>query len=190
MLPCVQQTAHSQGPVSTGDKTRMECGLTEPSESPATATAPGFISHQAQNKKGTHLSGAHRQGLAWSWDSQGLLPQCLQFAPILLPELLCPLSCVYGFWLAGHSSLHHLPTAEGQRSSALALGKFLRSRHSSRQAQAGGTLLIKSGGSDLRPPKGQKGPGCVPHSAYTQMSERGLSILLWPQPSSLPELKV
>lgn len=64
---------------------------------------------------------------AGSQDSQGLVPQGLQFAPVLLTELLCPLSCVHGFWLAGHSSLHHLPTAEGsnklcQRQTGLRVG--------------------------------------------------------------------
>lgn len=43
------------------------------------------------------------------------MPQCLQFAPILLPELLRPLSCIDGLWLAGNSSLHHLPAAEGSK---------------------------------------------------------------------------
>lgn len=62
-----------------------------------------------------------------SQDSQGLVPQGLQFAPVLLTELLCPLSCVHGFWLAGHSSFHHLPTAErssklGQRQQGLRAG--------------------------------------------------------------------
>jgi hypothetical protein len=47
--------------------------------------------------------------------SQGLVSQCLQLAPVFLPELLSPLSCIHGLRLAGHSTLHHLSTVGDQR---------------------------------------------------------------------------
>lgn len=94
-----------------------------------------WASCSCQASRGPCAKSGHRQGLAWghsgvtvgSQDSQGLVPQGLQFAPVLLTELLCPLSCVHGFWLAGHSSFHHLPTAErssklGQRQQGLRAG--------------------------------------------------------------------
>lgn len=67
------------------------------------------------------------------------MSQSLQFAPVLLTEFLCPLSCIHGFWLAGHSSLHHLPTAGGQIS--WAGGRSSRRTGGAQgQAQAGGAL--------------------------------------------------
>jgi hypothetical protein len=63
-------------------------------------------------KKGTLPQWPQAGTSLGSQDSQGLVPEGLQFAPVFLPEFLCPLNCIHGLWLAGHSSLHHLPTAE------------------------------------------------------------------------------
>lgn len=50
-------------------------------------------------------------GAGTRWHSQGLVPQGLQLAPVLLPELRSPLSRIRRLRLAGHGTLHHLPTA-------------------------------------------------------------------------------
>lgn len=44
---------------------------------------------------------------------QGLLSQGLKLVPVLLSELLCPLSCIHGVWLARHCALHYLPATGG-----------------------------------------------------------------------------